>query len=110
MIERIKRIHPSWVAAGVGFLALIGAAGMRSTPSVLMVPIEEEFGWSRADLSVALSVNILMYGLTAPFAAALMERFGVRRVVMGALTSIGLGAGFAAFATSPWVLVICWGF
>lgn len=110
MIRRLKKVHPSWVAAAVGFLALIGAAGMRSTPSVLMVPIEDEFGWSRADISVALSVNILMYGLTAPFAAALMERFGVRRVVIGALTSIALGAGFAIYAISPWVLVICWGF
>lgn len=110
MMRRLKKVHPSWVAAAVGFLALIGAAGMRSTPSVLMVPIEDEFGWSRADISVALSVNILMYGLTAPFAAALMERFGVRRVVIGALTSIALGAGFAIYAISPWVLVICWGF
>lgn len=109
-MRRLKKVHPSWVAAAVGFLALIGAAGMRSTPSVLMVPIEDEFGWSRADISVALSVNILMYGLTAPFAAALMERFGVRRVVIGALTSIALGAGFAIYAISPWVLVICWGF
>ena len=59
----------------------IGAAGFRAAPSVLMIPLQEEFGWSRGLLSVAVGVNLLLYGLTAPFAAALMDRFGIRRVV-----------------------------
>ena len=68
---RTRRIHPGWIVAAVAFLALIGAAGFRAAPSVLMLPLEDEFGWSRSELSLAVSVNLLLYGLTAPFAAAL---------------------------------------
>ena len=74
------RIHPAWIVAGVAFLALIGAAGFRAAPSVMIVPLQEEFGWSRSVLSLAVSINLVLYGLTAPFAAALMDRFGMRRV------------------------------
>ncbi len=82
---RARRIHPGWIVAAVAFLALVGAAGFRAAPSVLMLPLEDEFGWSRSELATAVSVNLLLYGLTAPFAAALMEKFGIRRVVMAAL-------------------------
>ncbi len=66
-------------------MALVGAAGFRATPSVLLHPLHDEFGWSLATISAAVSVNLLLYGLTAPFAAALMDRFGIRRVVACAL-------------------------
>ena len=65
---------------GSSFVALIGAAGFRSAPGVLMIPLQDEFGWSRGLLSVAVGVNLILYGLTAPFAAALMDRFGIRRI------------------------------
>ncbi len=61
--------------------ALVAAAGFRSSTGALIEPIEAEFGWSRATTSGAVSANLLIYGLTAPFAAALMERFGLRRVL-----------------------------
>ena len=93
-----RRIHPAWIVAGVAFLALLGAAGFRSAPSALIVPLEDEFGWTRSELSIAVSVNILLYGLTAPFAAALMERFGVRRVTSVALLAIAAGVLAAAHA------------
>ena len=104
-----KRFHPAWIAAGITFLTLIGAAGMRSAPSVLMVPLEDEFGWSRSIISLAVGINVLLFGLTAPFAAALMEKFGVRRVVMSALTSVGLGSGLTIFMKSSWQLILLWG-
>ena len=88
----MKKLHPAWFAAGVVFLTLFATAGFRATPSVLIVPLEDEFGWSRATISAAVSINVLLYGLMAPFAAALMERFGIRRVVMCALTALGTGA------------------
>src|SRR4051812_39068308 len=72
------RIHPAWIVAAVAFIALIGAAGFRSAPGVLIVPLQDEFGWSRGLLSVAVGINLVLYGLTAPFAAALMDRFGIR--------------------------------
>ena len=71
---------PGLAGRGVAFVALIGAAGFRAAPGVLMVPLQDEFGWSRGTLSLAVGVNLVLFGLTAPFAAALMDRFGIRRV------------------------------
>ena len=80
-----RRIHPAWIVAAVAFLALVGAAGFRAAPGVLMVPLQDEFGWSTTVLSAAVSINLVLFGLTAPFAAALMDRFGIRAVtVVGA--------------------------
>lgn len=104
-----RRIHPAWIVAGVAFLALLGAAGFRSAPSALIVPLEDEFGWTRSELSIAVSVNILLYGLTAPFAAALMERFGVRRVTSVALLAIAAGSALSVLVTDSWMLLLTWG-
>jgi sugar phosphate permease len=104
-----RRIHPAWFAAAVTFLTLVATAGFRSAPSVLVVPLEEAFGWSRDDISLAVAINILLFGLTAPFAAALMDRFGIRRVVMTALTTVGIGAFSTIFMTKPWHLIGLWG-
>lgn len=104
-----RRIHPGWIVAAVGFIALVGAAGFRAAPGVLMVPLESEFGWDRATISSAVSVNLVLYGLTAPFAAALMNRFGLRRVTAAALVVIAAGAAFSIFATEPWMLIATWG-
>lgn len=106
---RTRRLHPAWIVAGVAFLALLGAAGFRSAPSALLVPLEDEFGWTRSELSVAVGINILLFGLTAPFAAALMERFGIRRVVSVALLAIAAGAGLSVFVTESWMLILTWG-
>ena len=103
------RVHPAWFAAGVTFFTLVATAGFRSTPSVLIVPLEDAFGWSRDQISLAISINVLLFGLTAPFAAALMERFGIRRVVMVALTVVGSGAWGTVWMTKPWHLIALWG-
>ena len=87
-----RRLHPAWIVAAVAFLALVGAAGFRAAPGVLMVPLQQEFGWSTTVLSAAVSINLVLFGLTAPFAAALMERFGVRAVTATALVLIGMGS------------------
>ena len=106
---RQTRLHPAWVAAGVAFVALLCAAGFRAAPGVLMVPLQEEFGWSRGLVSLAVGVNLVLFGLTAPFAAALMERFGVRAVVSVALLLIAAGSGLSVGVTSSWQLVLLWG-
>jgi len=69
-----NRLHYGWVVAAVTFLTLIAAAGIRSTPGVLIVPLEQSFGWSRATISLAVSINLLLYGLCGPFAAAISVR------------------------------------
>src|ERR671911_1478987 len=103
------RIHPAWWVAVVAFVALLGAAGFRAAPGVLMIPLQEEFGWSRTLMSTAVSVNLILYGLMAPFAAALMDRFGIRRVVSLALVLVAAGSGLANFVPSGWQLLITWG-
>nr|WP_246097950.1 MFS transporter [Rhodococcus spelaei] len=103
------RIHRAWIVAAVAFLALVGAASFRAAPSVLIEPLHEDFGWSRATISAAVSVNLALYGLTAPFAAALMERFGMRAVVSSALVLVATGSGLTVFMTAGWQLVLLWG-
>jgi MFS family permease len=104
-----RRLHPAWAVAAIAFVALVGAAGFRATPSVLLRPLHEEFGWSLGTISAAVSVNLLLYGLTAPFAAALMDKFGIRRVVTAALTTVAAGSGLTVFMNASWQLILCWG-
>lgn len=107
--RRTGSVHRAWWVAVVAFVALVGAAAFRATPSVFIEPLHEEFGWSHATISGAVSVNILLYGLTAPFASALMERYGVRPIVSGALLVIAAGSGLTVFLSASWQLVLCWG-
>ncbi len=103
------RIHPAWWVAAVAFLALFGAAGFRAAPGALMVPLHHEFGWSTSVMSAAVAVNLLLYGLIAPFAAALMDRFGLRRVISTALLLVALGAAGSVMMTASWQLFVFWG-
>jgi predicted MFS family arabinose efflux permease len=106
---RTRRIHPAWWVAAVTFLALVGAAAFRAVPGVLIDPLHAEFGWSVSTISAAVAVNMALYGLTAPFAAALMERFGIRRVVVAALLVTAAGSGLTVFMSTSWQLVLLWG-
>jgi cyanate permease len=92
--------------AAVTFIVLIGASGFRSAPGVLIVPLQEAFGWSRATISLAVSINLLLFGFMGPFAAALMERFGIRNVVAAALATVAIGALLTTIMTSPWQLYL----
>ncbi|MFJ9949186.1 MFS transporter [Kitasatospora sp. NPDC091207] len=103
------RLHYAWVVAAVSLLVLLGSAGFRSAPSLMMDALHNEFGWSMGTISSATSVNLALYGLTAPFAAALMDRFGVRLVVVCALLTISVGSGLTMLMREPWQLVLCWG-
>ncbi|QEL15086.1 MFS transporter [Limnoglobus roseus] len=107
--NRPPRLHYAWVVAGLTFLILLVSAGVRSTPGVLIVPLEREFGWSRATISSAVSVNLLLYGLIGPFAAALMANLGVRRTVVLSLTVVCAGVALTSLMTTPWELVLLWG-
>jgi predicted MFS family arabinose efflux permease len=104
-----RRIHPAWLVAVTAFVALVGAAGFRAAPGAMFVPLHDEFGWSTSVMSLAVSVNLLLYGLTAPFAAALMDRFGIRRVTTFALLMVSLGSGLTVFMTQSFQLLITWG-
>ncbi|GAB7002942.1 MFS transporter [Nocardioides sp. AN3] len=103
-------LHRAWPIAAVTMASLIAAAGFRSSTGALLEPLEQDFGWSRATTSGAVSLNLIVYGLTAPFAAALMERFGVRRVVAASLTLVAVGSGLTLVMTQAWQLWLLWGF
>jgi sugar phosphate permease len=104
-----NKIHYGWIVVGVTCLALLTGAGVRSTPGILMVPLEEEFHWSRATISLAVSVNLILYGCIGPFAAAVMEKFGVRRSVVSALVLVAAGVASTALMREPWQLILMWG-
>src|SRR3989440_9024090 len=105
----MKRVHYAWIVAAVTFIALMGAAGFRATPSVLIVPLQNEFGWNRAVISIAVSITLILFGLTGPFAAALMDRFGLRVVTVGALITVATGALLTTVMNAPWQLYLLWG-
>lgn len=106
---RTPKLHRAWPVAAAALVTLVAAAGFRATPGVLLDPLHAEFGWPRGTIASAVSVNLLLYGLTAPFAAALMERFGIRRIVSAALVTVAVGSGTTVFMTESWQLVLCWG-
>jgi predicted MFS family arabinose efflux permease len=103
------RIHYAWIVAAVTFLTLLTAVGIRATPSVLIVPLEQSLGWSRSVISFAISINIVLYGLMGPFAAALMQQIGIRRTVLLALALLTASTAASTLITAPWQLVLTWG-
>ena len=104
-----RRLHPAWLTLIVTFLVLLAAAAVRATPGVLFLPLEDEFGWTRSTVSLAISLNILLYGLVGPFAGALMQRLGVRRTSILALSLLAAGVSLSTLVTRPWHLVVLWG-
>lgn len=104
-----RRIHYGWIAAAVTFLVLLSSAGVRATPSILIVPLEREFGWTRATISLAVSINLILYGLMGPFAAALMQRLGVRTTVLISAAILITGVALTPLMYAPWHLVLLWG-
>jgi len=103
------RMHPAWIAAALTFLVLLVAAGIRATPGVLILPLADAFGWTPATISTAIAVNILLYGLTGPFAAALIQRYGLRRTVLSALSLLLVAVSLSTFMAAPWQLLATWG-
>jgi MFS family permease len=103
------RVHRAWWVAAITLAALVTASVFRSSTGALLEPLETEFGWSRATTSGAVSLNLMLYGLAAPFAAAMMQRFGMRQVVAFALTLVAAGSGLGLVMTEPWQLWLLWG-
>ena len=104
-----RNVHYGWVVVAVTFLTLLVTAAAMGTPGVLIVPLEQEFGWSDAQISSALALRIMLFGLFGPFAAAFMNRYGVRRVIMVAMVLIAGGLLSSLAMTQVWQLVLLWG-
>jgi MFS family permease len=109
LFARLSRLHYAWIVFAVTFVTLLAASGIRSTPGVLMISLEQEFGWTRATISLAVSINLVLFGFVGPFAAAMMDRWGIRPVVTAALLFVAAGAGLTTLMTAPWQLYLLWG-
>jgi sugar phosphate permease len=105
----MRKPHYAWIVLGVTFICLLISAATRATPSILIVPLENEFGWSRTTISMAISLNILLYGLIGPFAAGFINRYGPRRVMAASAILIGLGTLATITIKHPWQLFALWG-
>jgi sugar phosphate permease len=106
---RFLRFHYAWTIAGVTFLVLLVTAAVRATPGVLMVPLEAEFGWTSASISAAIAINIALFGLIGPFAASLMDRWGLRRLVLCALVLLACSVALTTQMKFQWQLMLLWG-
>ena len=102
-------MHYAWIVAGITFLVLLVTAGIRATPGILMVPLEAEFGWTSAAISTAIAINLALFGLIGPFAASLMDRWGLRRLVLCALLLLVASVGLTTIMKSQWQLILLWG-
>jgi sugar phosphate permease len=102
-------IHYAWVVALVTFLVLLVTAGIRATPGLLIVPLETEFGWSRAAISAAVAINLALFGLIGPFAASAMDRWGMRRLVLTAAALLAASVGLTTQMHSQWQMTLLWG-
>jgi sugar phosphate permease len=103
------KVHYAWVIALVTFVVMLITAGVRATPGLFMVPLEAEFGWSRAVISASIAVNIALFGLIGPFAASVMDRWGLRRVVLGALALTTTAVALSTRMSGEWQFFLLWG-
>src|SRR6202042_2736112 len=104
-----RNVHYGWVVVAVTFLTLLVTAAAMGTPGVLIVPLEQEFGWTDAQISSALALRLMLFGLFGPFAAAFMNRFGVRAVMVSAVILISAGMLASLAMTQVWQLILLWG-
>src|SRR3990167_1631514 len=99
-----------WVVLTLSFLTTLTASGIRAAPTVLIHPFEREFGWNRATISLAISINLLLFGVAAPISGWLLDRFGPRRVMIGSLFLLIFGVSATTIMRELWQLVLLWGF
>jgi nitrate/nitrite transporter NarK len=109
MSSSSSRLHYAWIVAAITFLVLLITAGIRATPGVLMVPLEAEFGWSRATISAAVAINIALFGIIGPFAASVMDRWGLRRVIVAAVALLTVSVALTTRMQTQWELMLLWG-
>jgi MFS family permease len=108
-MRAMPKIHFAYIMAALAFVLLIAAAGVRSSPTMLIAPLQTEFHWSTATISAAIALNLLLFGLIGPFAAGVFERFGLRRTISAALATMAIAAGASVFMSQSWEFLLLWG-
>src|ERR1700723_1608759 len=104
-----RNIHYGWAMVAVTFLTALITAGTVGAPGVFIVPLQQEFGWTTAEISSALSIRFILFGLMAPFAAALLNRYGLRNVTLSALLIVASALVVSLGMTKVWQLMLLWG-
>jgi MFS family permease len=104
-----RNIHYGWAMVAVTFFTALVSAGAVGAPGVFIVPLQKEFGWTTAEISSALSIRFILFGLMAPFAAALLNRYGLRNMTLTALLVVISGLIASLFMTHVWQLMLLWG-
>jgi MFS family permease len=104
-----RNIHYGWAMIAVTFLTALVSAAAVGAPGVFIVPLQKEFGWSTAEISSAMSIRFVLFGLMAPFAAALMNRYGLRNVTLSALLVVVSSLLLSLAMTKVWQLMLLWG-
>ncbi|MBU6334226.1 MAG: MFS transporter [Chloroflexi bacterium] len=104
-----NRWHPAWTIVAITAAILLLSSGVRSAPGVLILPFEHEFGWGRSSISLAISLGLVLFGLTGPIAGALIDRHGPRRIMLGGVALIAVSSGLGALIAVPWHLYLTWG-
>jgi MFS family permease len=98
-----------WFVLSICFLTLLTSAGVRSSPSVLIHPLEAEFGWSRTLIASAISMNLLLFGVASPISGWLIDRYGPRKVMLGSLILLIVGVSGTVAMTEFWQFFLVWG-
>ena len=80
-LKKRPRIFYGWVVLAIVFISLVIGYAIRNTFSVFYPAIVEEFGWGRGNTALMFSITIIVYGLMAPVAGGLVDRFGPRWVL-----------------------------
>src|SRR2546430_15669202 len=104
------RVHYAWVALAGMFSATLAGGGVRAARGVMILPLQRAFGWDVSTISGAVSVNIILLGVTGPFLTGLVEVFGLKRMVLLCMGLLIAGTGLSSFMTAPWQLFLTWGF
>lgn len=105
---RSRGIHYGWLVAGVTFLTMLTMSAALGLPGAMLLPLAHEFGWTTQQVSSALAIRFALYGLLGPFAAVLMERWGLRAVMCLGLALVGGAMAMVTQAASLWHLFVFW--
>jgi MFS family permease len=103
------RLHYAWVVLPVMFVSMLAGVGVRAAPGVMIVPLQHAFGWDVATISGAVSINIILLGVTGPFLTGLIDFIGIKRTILGCMTLLMVATGLSIFMTAPWQLFLTWG-
>ncbi|HUA53291.1 MAG TPA: MFS transporter [Candidatus Sulfotelmatobacter sp.] len=103
------RVHYAWITLAVMFTAMLSVVGVRAAPGVMIIPLQRAFGWDVSTISAAVSINILLLGLTGPLLTGLIEVIGLKRTILSCMLVLLAGVGLSTFMTEPWQLFLTWG-